>query len=115
MTVQNLNKILDRYESQLGIANSANKHFEILKGLPFYIWSPIRYSETDTSDMMSDYEDPVTCMAFNHAVGLPQKNGRSMPLFDYERLLFDTLQNHKHIWTKKATGLDVRVCAQVYG
>jgi terminase large subunit-like protein len=30
-----------------------------------------------------------------------------MLLFDYEQLLFDTLQNNKHIWIKKATGLGV--------
>jgi hypothetical protein len=29
---------------------------------------------------------------FNHAIGLPTKNGNPMPLFDYEQLLFDTLQ-----------------------
>ena len=30
-----------------------------------------------------------------------------MPLFDYEQLLYDTLQSNKHIWIKKATGLGV--------
>jgi hypothetical protein len=30
-----------------------------------------------------------------------------MPLFDYELLLFNELQNHKHLWVKKATGLGV--------
>ena len=30
-----------------------------------------------------------------------------MPLFDYEQLLFDTLQSNKHVWIKKATGLGV--------
>jgi hypothetical protein len=30
-----------------------------------------------------------------------------MPLFDYEKTLFDTLQQHKHVWIKKATGLGV--------
>ncbi|MGA6991813.1 MAG: DEAD/DEAH box helicase family protein, partial [Nitrososphaeraceae archaeon] len=43
----------------------------------------------------------------NHAIGLPHKNGHSYPLFDYEKLVFDTLQNHKHVWIKKATGLGI--------
>lgn len=30
-----------------------------------------------------------------------------MPLFDYEKLLYDTLQTHKHIWIKKATVLGI--------
>jgi hypothetical protein len=44
---------------------------------------------------------------FNHAIGLPQKNGQSCPLFDYEQLVFDTLHTHKHVWIKKATGLGI--------
>ena len=28
-------------------------------------------------------------------------------MFDYERLLFNTLENHKHVWIKKATGLGI--------
>jgi hypothetical protein len=35
-----------------------------------------------------------------------EKNGDDKPLFDYEKLLFDTLQ-HKHIRIKKATGLGI--------
>jgi hypothetical protein len=30
-----------------------------------------------------------------------------MPIFDYEKMLFDTLQSNKHVWIKKATGLGV--------
>lgn len=48
-----------------------------------------------------------TGSTFNDAMGLPQKNGQSFPLFDYEQMLFDTLQEHKHIWIKKATGLGI--------
>ena len=36
MTLQNLSKILDKYESQLGSINV--QQFELLKGLPFYDW-----------------------------------------------------------------------------
>jgi hypothetical protein len=90
MTLQNLSRILDKYESQFG--SSGIQQFELLKGLPFYDWS----DALDSSVNM-----------FNHAIGLPQKNGQPMPHFDYEKLLFDTLQSNKHVWIKKATGLDV--------
>lgn len=49
----------------------------------------------------------TTNITFNHAIGLPQKNGQPFPLFDYEQLLYDELQSHKHLWIKKATGLGV--------
>ena len=30
-----------------------------------------------------------------------------MPLFDYEKILFDSLEENKHVWIKKATGLGI--------
>jgi hypothetical protein len=30
-----------------------------------------------------------------------------MPLFDYEKVIFDSLQFNKHVWIKKATGLGI--------
>jgi hypothetical protein len=94
MTLSNLNKILDRYESELGYT-SPSSQFESLKGLPFYDWSIANAGAKYYSN------------TFNHAIGLPTNNGQPMPLFDYEQMLFDTLQSNKHIWIKKATGLGV--------
>jgi hypothetical protein len=90
MTLQNLDKILDKYESQLGITQA--NQLELLKCLPFYDWAGVQ-KNTPTS--------------FNHVIGLPQKNGVDYPLFDYEQLLYDTLQTNKHVWIKKSTGLGV--------
>jgi len=45
--------------------------------------------------------------SFNHAIGLPHKNGQSYSLFDYEQLVFDILKKHKHVWIKKTTGLGI--------
>jgi hypothetical protein len=87
VTLQNLKKLLDRYEQQSGSRNI--EQYELLKGLPFYNF--------DQHDQNS----------FNYAIGLPQKNGQTFPLFDYEKMLFDTLQKHKHVWIKKATGLGI--------
>jgi hypothetical protein len=44
---------------------------------------------------------------FNHAIGLPRKDGKEYPLFDYELSLFNSLNEHKHIWIKKASGLGI--------
>ena len=88
MTLQNLSKILDKYDQKL--SSSSLGQFELLRGLRFYDW-----------------QNPQDTRTLNHIIGLPQKNGKSYPLFDYEKLVFDTLQNHKHVWIKKATGLGV--------
>ena len=95
MTLQNLSKILDKYESQLGSSNT--EQFEVLKGLPFYHWESDRIISTKQAQQID----------FNHAIGLPEKGGVPYPLHDYERLLYDTLQSNKHVWCKKATGLGV--------
>ena len=88
MTLQSLSKILDKYDQRLG--SSSLWQFELLKGLAFYNWQNLQDTRT-----------------LNHTVGLPQKYGRSYPLFDYEQMIFDTLKTKKHIWIKKATGLGV--------
>ena len=100
MTLQNLGRILDQYESELGSTNAAQ--FEVLKGLPFYSdWSKFDKKSNSDSNSIKGVWD------FNHAIGLPEKNGEPMPLFDYEQTLFDALQQHRHVWIKKATGLGV--------
>lgn len=99
MTLQNLSRILDKYEQQLGSTNL--EQFEVLKGLPFYDWS----ANNIHASKFTQNVNMTSSNTFNHAIGLPQKNG--VPLFDYERLLFDTLQSNKLVWIKKATGLGV--------
>ena len=89
MTLANLSKLLDKYDKQLGTTET--KQLEVLKGLPFY-----------------NFQDPTAdTNTFNHRIGLPRKNGVEFPLFDYEQLLYNELQSHKHLWIKKATGLGV--------
>ena len=44
---------------------------------------------------------------FNHAIGLPRRNNRLDPQCDYEKMLYHRLQQYKHIWIKKATGLGI--------
>lgn len=92
MVLQSLRKSVEYYRQQLGsITDATAEQFELLKGLPFY----------------SDWGNPGNISDFNHAIGLPQKEDRPMPLFDYEHLVFNALQNNKHLWIKKATGLGV--------
>jgi hypothetical protein len=87
-----------------------NTLFERLRDKPFWIWDIKDHKQEDTTT------DGDCC--FNYIIRLPQKNGTDKPLFDYERIIFDSLiiQNnstsfssskHKHLWIKKATGLGV--------
>ena len=42
---------------------------------------------------------------FNHAIGLPMKWDKYMPLFPWQQEIYNALESHKHIWIKKSTGL----------
>jgi hypothetical protein len=66
---------------------------------PFWIWNA---EEHKAADILTNGD-----CCFNHIIGLPKKNTQDKPLFDYEKSLFDILQQHKHIWIKKATGLGI--------
>jgi hypothetical protein len=44
---------------------------------------------------------------FNHAIGLPEKDGVPKPLFDYELNIFELWERNQWIWIKKATGLGI--------
>jgi hypothetical protein len=73
--------------------------FERLQDRPFWIWAKQRHK---LEDIRTDGE-----CCFNHVVGLPQKDGKDKPLYDYQQIIFDSLCNNKHLWIKKATGLGI--------
>ena len=79
------------------VAPLYSQQFEVLKGLQFYHWGTSAINRAKQAQQID----------FNHAIGLPRKNDLPCPLHDYEQLLYDTLQENKHVWIKKATGLGV--------
>jgi hypothetical protein len=71
------------------------------KGKPFWRWDL-----PDKQHFQLAAQTGNTC-CFNHLIGLPEKDGKPMPLFDYEKRIYDALQQTKYVFTKKATGLGV--------
>jgi hypothetical protein len=106
VTFKDLQKLV---QSQSGIEQ--NKLIQRLKDKPFWIWNQKQHKR-------EDIKTRGKC-CFNHVIGLPRKDGLEKPLFDYEKLLYDSLlipdpynpMQHtfklKHLWVKKATGLGV--------
>jgi hypothetical protein len=95
----------------LEITTQQSKLFVGLHYKPFWIWNVDEHKQED-----------IICngdCCFNHIIGLPQKDGYYKPLYDYERIIFDTLVTqdnnsnsnsnaaNKHLWIKKATGLGI--------
>jgi late competence protein required for DNA uptake (superfamily II DNA/RNA helicase) len=82
-----------------------------LHNKPFWIWDTQEHKQ-------EDIKTNGDC-CFNHIIGLPTKENSEKPMFDYEKLLYDSLLvadfynglhhafKHKHLWVKKSTGLGV--------
>jgi hypothetical protein len=74
---------------------------------PFWIWNIEEHKQQDI--ITNGY------CCFNHIIGLPTKEGEEKAIFDYEKILYDSILvddvsnnfKHKHLWVKKATGLGV--------
>jgi hypothetical protein len=60
-----------------------------LKNKEFWIWDKQQHKQEDIRT------DGDCC--FNHIIGLPQKDGFDKPLYDYERIIFDTLVTQKDL------------------
>jgi hypothetical protein len=88
-----------------------SKTLERLRNKPFWIWNIEEHK-------IEDARTKGNC-CFNHIIGLPTKGKIEKPVFDYEKILYDSLldNNHsnilnhsfkqKHLWVKKSTGLGV--------
>ena len=103
MTFKDLQKLV---QSQYGLEQN---QLELrLRNNPFWIWDPNQHKQ-------QDIKTKGGC-CFNHVIGLPRKDGIEKSIFDYEKLLYDSLLipnpsklnfNEKYLWVKKATGLGV--------
>ena len=111
MTFKELQKLVQSQSSSQPIP------FQRLRDKPFWINDPIKHKS----------KDRVTkgACCFNHMIGLPKKDGKRKPMFDYEWVLYKALLQpgylnsssgprnilhafkEKHLWVKKATGLGV--------
>ena len=106
-------KDLQKLVSQSQRENTRKDLFQRLQGKPFWIWDKQQHK-------LEDIRTDGDC-CFNYIIGLPTKETIEKPMFDYEKILYDSLLvnescnnnalNHtfkyKHLWVKKATGLGV--------
>jgi hypothetical protein len=109
MTLKDLRKIA--VEKQGITLQQPTGLFERVRNKPFWIWDVEQRK-------LEDIRTNGDC-CFNHIIGLPKKNGKQKPIFDYEKIIYEALLEsdkevekanffkQKHLWVKKATGLGV--------
>ena len=107
---KDLQKLVQKSQQEHNLRNDV---FEKLRDKPFWIWNIEEHKQ-------QDIDTNVDC-CFNHIIGLPTKGRIEKPIFDYEKLLYDSLLEnkhsnililnhdfkHKHLWVKKSAGLGV--------
>jgi hypothetical protein len=109
--IQNLRKTVEHYKQRLesfqSTTDTNTQYFKVLKGLPFYCKWPSTY-------LISDIKNNGRYCCFNHAAGMPHKNGIEHELYDYEYELFEYLERdvptdpkNRHIYCLKSTGLGI--------
>ncbi|MEP6575525.1 MAG: hypothetical protein ABJB85_03775 [Nitrososphaerota archaeon] len=83
---------------------TSSSNLSVLRGLPFWIWDKEEHRQRAAATNGN--------CCFQHVVGTT-KDKKEYPLFDYEKILYDSLMSvddtfkYKHLWVKKATGLGV--------
>jgi hypothetical protein len=96
VTFKDLQKLV---QSQQSGSEQTSPLLQRLRAKPFWYWDQNQHKA-------EDIKTKGDC-CFNHIIGLPQKDGHDMPLLPYQRTLYESLQNHKHIWIKKSRGIGV--------
>jgi len=88
-------------------SSAANKSAKLasFKGSEFWIWDKAEHERKYNKWIQGDALRRPCC--YNHSIGLPRKNDIPKPLFDYEKEIYDALQQTKYVWIKKATGLGI--------
>ena len=74
-----------------------------LRNKPFWIFDKEQHR-------LKDIRTKGQC-CFWHIIKCPQKDGHDMPVLPYQKILYDALQNHKHIWIKKSRGIGCSVAS----
>jgi len=103
---QSFERRLKRKCIQIGTNSSAanrSARLASFKELDFWIWNKAEHERKYNKWIQGDALRRPCC--FNHAIGLPRKNDIPKPLFEYEKEIYDALQQIKYVWMKKATGL----------
>ncbi|HET7283464.1 MAG TPA: hypothetical protein VFI70_02165 [Nitrososphaeraceae archaeon] len=116
MTFKDLKKrvsFTEQQEQQSSLALLTNR----LMNKPFWIWDIGEHKQEDVATKGD--------CCFNHIIGLPTKDGVEKPMFDYQKLLYDSSLipeacnplnhdfKHRHLWVKLKGISKIRVLGSV--
>jgi hypothetical protein len=100
-----IHEFKERINEILLLQKKHHQSLSVLQNKPFWIWDKEQHRQQAAASNGN--------CCFNHVVGLPTKDKKEYPLFDYEKILYDILMSidgsfkDKHLWVLKSTGLGV--------
>jgi hypothetical protein len=94
VTFKDLQKVVQSNGNQQSFVDIAS-----LQNKPFWIFDK-------EAHRLEDIRTKGQC-CFWHIIKPPQKDGHDMPVLPYQKILYEALQNHKHIWILKSRGIGV--------
>jgi hypothetical protein len=95
---QSFERRLKRKGIQVGTHSSAaNKSARLasFKELDFWIWDKAEHERKYNKWIQEDAPQRPCC--YNHSIGLPRKNDIPKPLLEYEKEIYDALQQTKYV------------------
>jgi hypothetical protein len=78
-------KDLQKLVSAQQCESTRKELFQRLQNKHFWMWNVEQHK-------LEDIRTEGDC-CFNHIIGLPQKDGNDKPLYDYEQIIFDSLDS----------------------
>jgi hypothetical protein len=85
------------YNTDNPLLSDTDTNLDIFLDKPFWIWDKeehdIKFKETNGQCCHVDI------------LGRLQKNGIDFPIFNYEKLIFDAIENNSNIWILKSRGI----------
>jgi hypothetical protein len=84
------------YNTDNPLLSNANE-LDIFPDKPFWIWDKQKH------DLEFLIEKGKCCHV--DILGRPQKNGIDFPIFDYQKLIFDAIENNMNVWILKARAI----------
>jgi Terminase large subunit, T4likevirus-type, N-terminal len=79
------------YKTSNPLLSEHSKDLDIFLGNPFWC------GNVDTQCLDN--------CCFNHIIGLPEKNDKTYPIFDYELDVINKIENNRNVWIKKSAGI----------
>jgi hypothetical protein len=81
------------------IVEDSSGYLDVFKGKPFWIWDEKKHDRLY-------YTTQGHCCA-NHILGLPKKNGKEYPLFDWQEQIYNALELYSNLSILKSRGIGI--------